>query len=344
MEKTCYKLWISLMLASLWACTGDEGDYLSTGVLEMPGGEQAVLLYGSLARQAIMRDTAEGFFEQVPLADLQLQMKRPVRPEERSALLEDYRFLLSDFVRPYQKSDMLKLRAALQEAYRLLTKVGEGLFPERVEIIKVQGHLYGPQVFYTREGKIIIPAPALQELSEEALTRILLHELFHIYSRYRPEAREALYRIIGFEAAEKPVLVPDSLEQYRLLNPDGINWQQKIRLQRRGQPGAEVVFEMLTARNLEQSGELPYFRHIGLSWHPADSTAKGWEVQPAPVPLEQFVDFAAQTGGNTDYILHPDEILADNFVLLALGAEPTTRAGQRVLDDMAAFFQSADNR
>ena len=39
-----------------------------------------------------------------------------------------------------------------------------------------------------------------------------------------------------------------------------------------------------------------------------------------------------QIGGNTNYIIHPDEILADNFVHLALEAEKL--ATPRIIEEM----------
>jgi hypothetical protein len=41
--------------------------------------------------------------------------------------------------------------------------------------------------------------------------------------------------------------------------------------------------------------------------------------QPRVVAIQQVSGFIKQVGRNTGYIIHPEEILADNFVLLVLG-------------------------
>ncbi len=51
------------------------------------------------------------------------------------------------------------------------------------------------------------------------------------------------------------------------------------------------------------------------------------EHNPILVPVEQVSGFSEQVGRNTNYIIHPEEILADNFEFLLLGKSdlPTPR-------------------
>ena len=51
----------------------------------------------------------------------------------------------------------------------------------------------------------------------------------------------------------------------------------------------------------------------------------------------QAAGFSQQIGGNTGYIIHPDEILADNFTLLVLGR--TNVPSPRILKEMENVFQ-----
>ena len=48
-------------------------------------------------------------------------------------------------------------------------------------------------------------------------------------------------------------------------------------------------------------------------------------------------DFHRKIGKNTGYIIHPEEVLADNFVLLAMGKKkvPTPR----ILEEMARLLK-----
>ena len=49
--------------------------------------------------------------------------------------------------------------------------------------------------------------------------------------------------------------------------------------------------------------------------------------------------FAEQVGTNTDYIIHPEEILADNFVFLINGR--VDLPSQRVVQEMGRILQEA---
>lgn len=51
-------------------------------------------------------------------------------------------------------------------------------------------------------------------------------------------------------------------------------------------------------------------------WQPAVGGAQSLLLDP-----NEVADFHAQIGRNTKYIIHPDEVLADNFVHLVLGDE-----------------------
>ncbi len=56
--------------------------------------------------------------------------------------------------------------------------------------------------------------------------------------------------------------------------------------------------------------------------------------------MKHISGFYEQVGRNTGYIIHPEEILADNFALLVL-AQKNVRSPQ-ILDDMRTIL--ADNR
>ena len=61
--------------------------------------------------------------------------------------------------------------------------------------------------------------------------------------------------------------------------------------------------------------------------------------QPVFYEPDAVPDFAEQIGRNTKYIIHPEEVLADNFVFLLNGRIdlPT----QRVVEEMGRILQQA---
>jgi hypothetical protein len=156
---------------------------------------------------------------------------------------------------------------------------------------------------------------------------ILIHEIFHIYSRYHPEKRDALYAMIGFqplgitsEELEIPTLIGESI----LLNPDGIDYTYAIELT--DEAGNRWRCIPLTSSEYHQysAAGVGFFPHLTVNFYPVvPNEAGGYTLQTtdtgaSPIRLSDVKDSLwEQIGENTLYIIHPDEILADNFSLLA---------------------------
>jgi len=225
----------------------------------------------------------------------------------------------------------------------MISSLNPSLFPEEIHLVKINGQEgYGPSVYYTRERCIVIPANELQAEKQEQLLQVLLHELFHIYARYHPDQQRELYKAIGFSSATDTVVLPEHLRKRLLLNPDGVHWQQKITLRPPMQDSSEVFFPILYATQLEVAGG-SFFEHFTFGYFPADSTDQGWQINATPSTVAAWPSFRQQTGGNTNYIIHPDEILADNFVLLVQRARgrsiEASPKGQKVLDRLGQKLQ-----
>jgi hypothetical protein len=58
---------------------------------------------------------------------------------------------------------------------------------------------------------------------------------------------------------------------------------------------------------------------------------------PRLLPLQAVSNFFEQVGKNTEYVIHPEEILADNFALLVLGGGSNTPSPE-VLRKMKTVF------
>lgn len=304
-----------------------------------------VLADSSAAAEWIQRDTMTPFFQQIGTLDMRLQMGQAAPPDttQRDSVLELYRQFLAQQVRSFQPTEKQLLRDVLSEAREMVSRLNPELLPPHLRLVKISGEAYGPAVYYTRENGIMIPQDELQTDKRALLRQVLLHELFHIYSRYHPQRRPALYQIIGFSAAPDGVLLPDRLQERQLLNPDGVRWQQKIRLRPAGEDSSQVFFPFLYAQERAESSPPSFMDAMAFGYFRADSTTAGWVLQDTPAPISQLSDFHQKTGGNTDYIIHPDEILADNFVLLVYRSAgmpvDVDEDGKRILDQLQQKLQ-----
>ena len=142
---------------------------------------------------------------------------------------------------------------------------------------------------------------------------LLVHETFHVLSRADPGAREKLYGAIGFRACAA-VEVPAELTELRLTNPDAPQSLHAIEVKWRGQPVEALPFVHFPAATLDpRRGFASQMRTSWLLIERQGSRCKAGGEHAAPEELEGFFE---QVGRNTGYLIHAEEILADNFALL----------------------------
>ena len=142
---------------------------------------------------------------------------------------------------------------------------------------------------------------------------LLSHEAFHVLSRANPALREELYRAIGFNACAS-VDLPADLAPLRLTNPDAPVSRHAITA-RRGQRTVEVVpFVHLSSREVDPAaGFMPQMRTV---WLPVERQGERCTARGERLGLDELQGIYEQVGRNTEYLIHPEEILADNFAYL----------------------------
>lgn len=287
--------------------------------------QKIVLLDSVRAAKAVTVDRKEYFFDKISSLDMSLQLHHnfPVGTP-RDSILKVYQHFLASDVLSFEPQEAILLKSMLADIHLLCNKIASDLFPEKLELIKTRGNYYGNGVYYTRENRIIIPANELQSPNKTALRAVLAHELFHIFSRYHTEKRRQLYALIGFEKLDAPLVMPSVVQSRLLLNPDGIDIAYAMRLR---QPGGDTLraVPLLTAN---APAFLPnrasYFDYVNFNLYPIEKQPTpnylviALPAGISPLRLDEQGSFFEQIKDNTQYIIHPDEIMADNFSYLIL--------------------------
>jgi len=271
--------------------------------------------FANVTTGQLILGTRDGFVERMSPVDRILRMERQSPVSEDQYLAHVQRQVQSW---KSQEKDMLT---------EVLTSIGSRLsmvniaLPETVWLIKTSGYEEG-HLAYTRQNAIILPLRYLHR-DPEFLKELLCHELFHIYTRYHPDHRTALYRILGFEPCEE-VSLPERLLQMKITNPDAYHHDFFIRIGYEGKrlPAVPVLYS-----NAEtyQGGFFEYYVVSKLLL--LQETENGMEARldgegnPILVAQRDVDDFVDQIGRNTHYIIHPEETLADNFWQVVLGDE-----------------------
>ena len=196
-------------------------------------------------------------------------------------------------------------------------------FPEKMLIIKTTGKEEGGAA-YTRANAIVLP----QDFLKAPVARIqetISHELFHIMSRANPGLRERLYAAIGFAKCDE-VEFPSEMKLRKITNPDAPKNDYCIRVKVTGkeQWAIPILFSSAEKYSVDRGGE--FFNYLQFRLLLVERPNDGYKVTPmfdGPKPMlmdiQQVSGFFEQVGKNTEYIIHPEEILADNFASLVLG-------------------------
>lgn len=201
-------------------------------------------------------------------------------------------------------------------------------FPDVIFLVKTSGLEEG-NASYTRHNAVFIPAGDVGALPEN----VLIHELFHIYSRHHPEQKDALYGILGYRPCNE-IAYPETLADRRLTNPDAPRNQHFIEVTYQGTP-VQVV-PMLYANSSQYKGGV-FFDYLVFQFLEVENQDGVWAYrrQPdgSPILLSEssLSGYWEQIGRNTTFTIHPEEILAVNFESLVANKSVTT---PRILTEM----------
>jgi hypothetical protein len=190
---------------------------------------------------------------------------------------------------------------------------------------------------YTRGNGVVMPD--LDKASIDSDAMVMAHELWHVASRHAPPLATRLYAEIGFEPM--PALAfPEAWAPIRLANPDAPENRHAMRLSI-GDREALVTPVLVAARTELQPGETFFnvvdVRLLEVQPDGTVSRAAMRDGQPVWHRVNDAHDYLRRLGGNTGYVIHPEETMADNVALL-LTQGPARNAD--LLARLRAVFES----
>jgi hypothetical protein len=288
-------------------------------------------VFASAAEGARILGADDGFFEAMAPLEMRLRSVRSGRVT-RDELRAQYRAGALEWSgaerRAWQASlDRLRPRLAAWSS----------LLPERVLLGRVRRSVEDG-IPHTRANAILLPAGA-GRAGAAARDFMLAHEIFHILSRAQAARHDSLYALIGFRPCR--FALPADLRARRIVNPDAP--EERHYLQLAAGRGAYVPLQLArpVAGPPPALADSLEFLLLGVDVADGACTARrrggGWAlVAPAALPgLFNVI------GRNSDYLAHPEELMADNFALLLTRRD---RAPDRaLLDRLARWLDEAAN-
>lgn len=222
----------------------------------------------------------------------------------------------------WEQSEKGKVESAFLKIRSAVARLSLPL-PDRIFVVKTSGKEEG-NAAYTRDIAIVLPRSILA-LPELEIERLLAHELFHISSRTNPKLAKLLYETIGFKYCGE-IEFPVSLAPRKITNPDAPKNDYCIQLELGGQKtwAIPILFAQSPKYDTSSGGEFFQYLQLALLLVETPTDARATRALhdsrgPRLVGLQEVSGFFEQVGQNTGYIIHPEEILADNFALLVLG-------------------------
>lgn len=225
-------------------------------------------------------------------------------------------------VLPWNANEKLRLEALVAELAARMRELNAPL-PARVLLVKTTG-LAEEGIAHTRANAIMLSLESLAA-PDAGLTALLAHEFFHLMTRHDPEFRARAYRSIGFQLCPD-VALPDSLAGRRITNPDAPLHDAFIEVNIGGRtvPVMPVLLSRTDRFDAAIGQEISDYWILKLmvlkrSDPPGRMEALLHDGEPLLVSVTEVSGFFEQLGRNTAYIIHPEEILADNFALMLSG-------------------------
>lgn len=275
------------------------------------------------ASDRIINDTKEGFFESITAIEIQIQMKRESAFSTLQEARQHYKEFLKGQVSNWTDSEKLLMAEVMNLALKNISALSKSISPDSLLLIKIKTGHYGNDVYYTRENCIFIPENIFKDFDAERQLPVMLHEIFHIISRYNPIFKDKMYSLIGFERTNKEVRLPSNLEDKLLTNPDGFSMNHMITLTDRNNRQIKAIPLISSKHAGFRADWTDFFDYLNFDLFEVMEEngtlkVKTTENGQSTIQLEYTPSFFTKIKDNTQYIIHPEEIMADNFMLAVL--------------------------
>ena len=214
-----------------------------------------------------------------------------------------------------EKHDWQAVVARLSDAMK-----GLNMHLPNIDLVKTSGEEELGSAAYTRRNAIMFSESVISLPATDARRAyfLLAHEVFHVLSRADSRRRDDLYALLGFKRVDG-FGYPAELEDRRLSNPDAFEYRHTLSVQ--SESGAVDVMPVIQSLlPLEEAIQLPnFFDALDIVLLSVDA-GTGEALRDGSGDLIRYnfgnTNWVPLMLRNSSYIIHPEEILADNFATL----------------------------
>jgi len=220
-----------------------------------------------------------------------------------------------------EKSRVTELLASIR---RRLRELGWDLpLPRQVLLVKASSRLENGFP-HCRQNAIILPN-STAGLRNPDLKLIIIHELFHILTIAAPDLQERLYAVVGFKPCPG-VSFPKQLTERKVTNPDAFGVNYCAELEYQGRPIHATPILLSPTATYDPSRDIPFIEYARVRFLVVEKEGEKWACRykdgsPMVLKRSEVSGYLDKVGRNTGYIIHPEEVLAQNFMFIVRGRE-----------------------
>jgi len=257
------------------------------------------------------------------------------RMQKNNSTKEEFKEYIQNETLEWNESEKQTIKSIIIELSKVMIENSYKLnFPNEVIFIKSTCKNEGYAMGYTRANFIVLKNGIYN--NNKQLEHLVLHELFHILSRSNPKFREDIYKLIGFNIMPS-ISYPKEIFDYKISNPDATQTDSYINLI---VDGEEKECMMVMYANRDYEGGI-FFEYLNLGFLALTGDKEKQiaykDNSPIIYDFEEVEGFFEQIGMNTQYIINPEEIAAENFALAILGNEELPN--QEIIDNIKLLLK-----
>jgi len=262
------------------------------------------------------------------------------RTQSQTGTMEEYKAFAKEQVLDFTEEQKEYLNQHLENIAQRMTEKGYQI-PKTDQIVfisttmkeecDVLAYTHGTQIYL--DGATIDSYIGDSE-KDQKIEYVLAHELFHCLTRCNPVFRADMYQLIHFTVQDEDFQIPPSVEEYFISNPDVEHHNAYATFEINGKK-TDCFMAFITTKHFEKEGDR-FFDSAAAALVPIDGT----DTYYLPEDASNFDEIL---GKNTDYVVDPEECMADNFGFLIAydkdGPEGKGYPNPEIIEGIRSYLQ-----
>lgn len=274
------------------------------------------IIFPSVNESKQILTASDNYMESLTVADYKVRLGENLSDSP----YEDYCHLLEQCIVIFTPFEQQTIRESVEVIFETIKKA-DYIFeiPDQLVFIKTDGSDES-DCSYCRHDNVIVLIE--QHISSQ---KTIAHEIFHVLSRNNPEIRNKLYEVIDYYF--DPDLVATLLNQLANIHPEKtitnpdcpvIDVYVNLSHERLGVPITYWEKEWPTEKSTHWIYTDCYTTKLAIFEKDEKDDKKEWRLSKLSSYDEVAIEEEKFQYMNTDYLEHPEEIMADNFALLIM--------------------------